>query len=214
MEKKNNNIHPAVIAGIGVGAAAVGAAGTAAAQSVIGSVSDAALPDDAEDAVVVAEDAAPEAPAPEAPAVHHHTGTVHHQSEDEQHVEALEDELVAVEAVDANDAVAEDAIEYGEVGVIVAEDGEEHHYAVVEVANQQVTMVDIDDDNVFDVAQDDQGIVYDINNPNTEVMMVSDAEVQLQEQQNEYEYLAQTELDNNTDTSLTGDHYYDDVVEV
>lgn len=223
MEKNKQNINPAVIGGIAAGAAVVGAAGTAAAQEFaeqhpdfIQSIMNNApeLPDEINEqtpeAVIVEDD--------------NDTTTANHQmqqsytdDEDEQHVGVLEDDLVAVEAVDPGDSVTEASgeVEYGGVGVIVSDEGVDQNYTVVEMGNDQFTMVDIDGDGVFDVMQDDTGRTLNIsNNPEISAVNVSDVEVQIQEQNGDLGYMAQTEYDNNSDISASGDYYGNDVVEV
>lgn len=226
MEKKKQNINPAVVGGVAAGAAVAGAAGTAAARSFMDRHPDMVQslhtggpslpaevtdePDEPAEAVIVDDGAA--------------DGDVRHQphSDDgepavthEQHISAYGDELVAVEAVDPHDVEDADVAEYGEVGVIVSDAGVEQNYAVVEVGDEQLAMVDLDGDGVFDVMADEHGnAVLDLSGPDKPAFTVSDAELQLQEQNGQYEYMAQTELDNNSDTSLSGDCYADDVIEV
>lgn len=226
MEKKKQNINPAVLGGVAAGAAVAGAAGTAAAQSFLDTHADleqalhsgepslpADMMDEPAEAVIVDNDNDGVAVADVKP--QSHTGQSGSTVSHEQHIAAYEDEVVAVEAVDPNDLDEPDMVEYGEVGVIVGENGVDQNYAMIEIGDDQLAMVDLDDDGVFDVITNEQGhAVMDLSAENKPAFTMSDAEVQLQEQSGQYEYMAQTEFDNNSDTSMSGDHYADDIVTV
>lgn len=223
MEKKKQNINPAVIGTIGAGGAVVGGASAVAAQAFAEKYNDVVQALHSEEPVlpaevideepveaVIVDDAAPEA-------AHDNYSPRAEQSYEDSDYASYSDtqeSVLAVEAVDPHDVDMDDLAEYGEVGVIVTEDGVEQNYAVFEMGDDQLAMIDLDGDGVFDVIADEEGHTMDLNDPSVPAFTVSDAEVQMQEQNGEYDYMAQTDLDNNSDTSVSGDYYGDDVIEV
>lgn len=225
MKKNKQNISPAVIGAIGAGAAVTGGVATGAAQSfmdkhaeVVQSLhsNEPVLPDDViEEPVVEAMVIDEDKPDAVGETQQYNPQTPSGSSvADDQHVSALEDDLLAVEAVDPHDVEADDLAEYGEVGVIESENGVMQNYAVFEMGDDQLAMVDLDGDGVFDIMADEYGNTMDMSDPDMPAFTVSDAEVQMQEQNGQYEYMAQTDLDNNTDTSISGDYYGNDMIDV
>lgn len=114
------------------------------------------------------------------------------------------DEILSVTEVDTNDIDGDRVINFDEVSTIVNTDGDEMNVGIFHTPDgTEVAMVDIDNDNVFDVVIDGQGdIIGDANN-----MTVGDAELMINESNDTY----LTQNDNESD-SMTGESFTDDAM--
>jgi hypothetical protein len=137
---------------------------------------------------------------------HVDNNTQHHQqtTPPSSNEEINPDEILAVTEVDTNDIDGERVINFDEVSTIVNTEGDEMNVGIFHTPDgTEVAMVDIDNDNVFDVVIDGQGdIIGDAKN-----MTVGDAELMINESNDTY----LTQNDHESD-SMTGESFTDDAM--
>jgi hypothetical protein len=137
---------------------------------------------------------------------HVDNNTQHHQqtTPPSSNEEINPDEILAVTEVDTNDIDGERVINFDEVSTIVNTEGDEMNVGIFHTPDgTEVAMVDIDNDNVFDVVIDGQGdIIGDAKN-----MTVGVAELMINESNDTY----LTQNDHESD-SMTGESFTDDAM--
>lgn len=115
-------------------------------------------------------------------------------------------EVISVTEVDNNDNDMPELLAFEEPVYQTGPGGNVQVSANFTLEGENYTMIDVDNDGVFD------GVVCDGQVISTETggMMVSDVELMVNESNDDY--LAATETDNNDDVSLTGDVAADDTI--
>lgn len=115
-------------------------------------------------------------------------------------------EVISVTEVDNNDNDMPELLAFEEPDYQTGPGGNVQVSANFTLEGENYTMIDVDNDGVFD------GVVSDGQVISTETggMMVSDVELMVNESNDDY--LAATETDNNDDVSLTGDVAADDTI--
>lgn len=115
-------------------------------------------------------------------------------------------EVISVTEVDNNDNDMPELLAFEEPVYQTGPGGNVQVSANFTLEGENYTMIDVDNDGVFD------GVVTDGQVISTETggMMVSDVELMVNESNDDY--LAATETDNNDDVSLTGDVAADDTI--
>ncbi len=115
-------------------------------------------------------------------------------------------EVISVTEVDNNDNDMPELLAFEEPVYQTGPGGNVQVSANFTLEGENYTMIDVDNDGVFD------GVVSDGQVISTETggMMVSDVELMVNESNDDY--LAATETDNNDDVSLTGDVAADDTI--
>lgn len=116
------------------------------------------------------------------------------------------DEVIALTEIDSNDNDMPELLTFENVELIQEPDGDVHLHAEFTVDGERYTMVDIDNDGVFDTVEDSTGTVQG----GAAGMMLSD--IELISNENNTNYLAANDLDNNSNISGTGESAIDDNV--
>ena len=149
---------------------------------------------------------------------HHHQHQPQAQQHQPQHQEQHQqdnthtpddvdvNEVISVTEVDNNDNDMPELLAFEEPVYQTGPGGNVQVSANFTLEGENYTMIDVDNDGVFD------GVVSDGQVISTETggMMVSDVELMVNESNDDY--LAATETDNNDDVSLTGDVAADDTI--
>lgn len=119
------------------------------------------------------------------------------------------EDIIAANEIDPNDIDASEVVYFDEIGTVSQIDGSAATEALFHFEDgSQYAMFDVDNDGVFDFVGTTEGIpLQELDNN----LLVSDAELMINENNNEY--LAQNDIENN-DISLTGDDYMDDVINI
>lgn len=112
--------------------------------------------------------------------------------------------ILSEEQIDPNDVEMAEVINFNEIGTVYTVDGESYTAASFHDPNgDELLMVDVDDDDIFDLVTTTDGIVIGDANG----MTVGDAEVMIED---EPTYLAQSDSDN--DELMNGEDYMNDVI--
>lgn len=118
------------------------------------------------------------------------------------------EDIIAVTEVDPEDNDMPELLSFNNVELVPTEDGEVMISADFTLEGDSYTMVDVDNDGIFDAVVDASGEMQG----SAGGMMLSDIELIANEGNNDY--LAANEHDNNSDVSATGDASADDIVTV
>lgn len=112
--------------------------------------------------------------------------------------------ILSEEQIDPNDVEMAEVINFNEIGTVYTVDGESYTAASFHNPNdEELLMVDVDDDDVFDLVTTTDGIVLGEANG----MTVGDAEVMIEDDPT---YIAQSDTDN--DELMNGEDYMNDVI--
>lgn len=112
--------------------------------------------------------------------------------------------ILTEEQIDPNDVEMAEVINFNEIGTVYTVDGESYTAASFHDPNgEELLMVDVDDDDVFDLVTTTDGIVLGEANG----MTVGDAEVMIEDDPT---YIAQSDTDN--DELMNGEDYMNDVI--
>lgn len=112
--------------------------------------------------------------------------------------------ILSEEQIDPNDVEMAEVINFNEIGTVYTVDGESYTAASFHDPNgEELLMVDVDDDDIFDLVTTTDGTVLGEANG----MTVGDAEVMIEDDPT---YLAQSDTDN--DELMNGEDYMNDVI--
>ena len=112
--------------------------------------------------------------------------------------------ILSEEQIDPNDVEMAEVINFNEIGTVYTVDGESYTAASFHDPNgEELLMVDVDDDDVFDLVTTTDGIVLGEANG----MTVGDAEVMIEDDPT---HIAQSDTDN--DELMNGEDYMNDVI--